>query len=61
MMNEKQLLQRIAECCEALQITQTEFGKRVLNNPAFVGNVRRGVSPRLKTVNKILTFIEENK
>jgi len=35
----------------------TEFGRAAAGDPSFVLNLRRGRSPRLATVDKVLAFI----
>lgn len=38
----------------------TEFGRFATSNPSFVLSLRRGRSPTLATVDKVLAFMREN-
>jgi len=38
----------------------TEFGRQALGDPSLVLNLRRGRSPRLKTVERVIDFIRRN-
>ncbi len=39
-------------------LSPTEFGERAVGDRKFVGDVRRGRSPRLATVDRVLAFME---
>ena len=39
-------------------MSPTEFGERAVGDRKFVGDVRRGRSPRLATVDRVLAFME---
>ena len=54
----KQFEQRIAEFLRRTKLTPSEFGERVIGDRKFCGDVRRGRSPRLTTVDRVLAFME---
>ena len=54
----KQFEQRIAEFLRRTQLTASEFGERAIGDRKFCGDLRRGRSPRLATVDRILAFME---
>lgn len=39
-------------------MSSSEFGERAVGDRKFVGDVRRGRSPRLATVERVLAFME---
>ncbi len=39
-------------------MSPSEFGERAVGDRKFVGDVRRGRSPRLATVERVLAFME---
>lgn len=41
--------------------TATAFGKAVMGDPCFVFDLRKGRSPTLAVVNKVLDFIESQR
>ena len=45
---------------ERAGIDPTSFGVNALNNPAFIGRLRLGMSPRIATVDKVLQFMQDN-
>ena len=54
----KQFEQRIAEFLRRTQLTPSEFGERAIGDRKFCGDLRRGRSPRLATVDRVLAFME---
>ena len=54
----KRFEQRIAEFLRHTQLTPTEFGERAIGDRKFCGDLRRGRSPRLVTVDRVLAFME---
>lgn len=62
MITETELLSRIEAFCKEHGMPETSFGMRVLGDFNLVEDLRTSSrSPRLKTVNKILTFIDTYK
>jgi len=59
---EADLLKRIDEFCALHNLTDTAFSVLVLNDFSFLDDVRnKARSPKLKTANKILNFMENYK
>lgn len=59
---EADLLKRIDEFCALHGMTDTKFSVLALNDFSFLEDVRnRARSPKLKTANKILKFMENYK
>lgn len=59
---EADLLKRIDEFCALHNLTDTTFSVLALNDFSFLEDVRsRARSPKLKTANKILAFMENYK
>ena len=54
----KQFEQRITEFLRRTQLTPSEFGERAIGDRKFCGDLRRGRSPRLATVDRVLAFME---
>ena len=54
----KQFEQRIAEFLRRTQVTPSEFGERAIGDRKLCGDLRRGRSPRLATVDRVLAFME---
>ena len=54
----KQFEERIAEFLRRTQLTPSEFGERAIGDRKFCGDLRRGRSPRLATVDRVLAFME---
>ncbi len=54
----KQFEERIAEFLRRTQVTPSEFGERAIGDRKFCGDLRRGRSPRLATVDRVLAFME---
>ena len=54
----KQFEQRIAEFLRRTQLTPSEFGERAIGDRKFCGDLRRGRSPRLATVDRVMAFME---
>ena len=53
------LIQEIASFCEAHEISPTAFGKRALNDPAFVTTLKRGRDVGRKTERRMRAFMAE--
>ena len=54
----EQFEERIAEFLRGTQLTPSEFGERAIGDRKFCGDVRRGRSPRLATVDRVLAFMD---
>ena len=54
----QQFEQRIAEFLRRTQLTPSEFGERAIGDRKFCGDLRRGRSPRLATVDRVMAFME---
>ena len=54
----KQFEERIAEFLRRTQLTPSEFGERAIGDRKFCGDLRRGRSPRLATVDRVMAFME---
>jgi len=52
--------QQIEEYLVAADMTASDFGRLTVGDTGFVLEVRRGRSPRLVTVDRVLTWIENN-
>lgn len=37
------------------------FGRRAINDPRFVGDLRNGREPRERTANRVIAFIEDQR
>jgi hypothetical protein len=59
MITEAELLSQIEKFCADRKLTETAFGMMVLGDFSLVDDLRtRARSPRLKTVRKIIDFME---
>lgn len=58
-MTESELLAIITEYLRVTGENPTSFGKRVLGDPNFVGDLREGRSPSLRVVRKVMTAMDE--
>lgn len=56
-----ELLSRIDDFCRRHAMAESRFGRDAINNPAFVGGLRRTppVSPTLETLNRVAAFMAE--
>ena len=54
----KQFEQRIAEFLRRTQLTPSEFGERATGDRKLCGDLQRGRSPRLPTVDRVPAFME---
>ena len=54
----KQFEKRMVAFLRRTQLTPSEFGERAIGDRKFCGDVRRGRSPTLTTVDRILAFME---
>lgn len=50
--------QRITDFLRRTRLTPSEFGERALGDRKFCGDLQRGRSPRLTTVDRVLAFME---
>lgn len=41
--------------------TPTAFGTRAMRDPKFVWNLRAGMEPRFKTIQRVMEFIQSQK
>ena len=49
----------VAAFLERTRLTPSEFGERAVGDGKFVGDVRRGRSPRLVTVDRVRAFMTD--
>ena len=54
----KQFEQRIAEFLRRTRLTPSEFGERATGDRKLCGDLQRGRSPRLPTVDRVPAFME---
>ena len=54
----KQFEEQIAEFLRRTQLTPSEFGERAIGDRKLCGDLRRGRSPRLATVDRVLAFMD---
>ena len=54
----KQFERRVAVFLRRSRLTPSEFGALAVGDPKFLGDVRRGRSPRLATADRVLAFME---
>ena len=54
----QQFEQRIAEFLRRTRLSPSEFGERAIGDRKFCGDLRRGRSPTLGTVERVLAFME---
>lgn len=59
MMTREQFVERVERHLESTGTKPSVFGKEALGDPSFVNDLRNGRSPRLDSVAKVLTFIEQ--
>lgn len=50
---------RVAAFLRRTRLSPSEFGERAVGDRKFVGDVRRGRSPRLATADRVLAFIAD--
>jgi hypothetical protein len=56
----EELLKEIAAFIEAQGMTESDFGRRALGDPSFVGDVKNnGRCPSLKTAKRVRDFMAE--
>lgn len=53
-----ELIAEIEAYCARANITQTDFGKYVLNNGNFVTRLKHGSSPTLRTIARVQRYID---
>jgi hypothetical protein len=51
-------LARIERHLEATRTKPTEFGRAAVGDPCFVLNLRRGRSPKLSTVDRVMAYLD---
>ena len=49
---------RVAAFLRRVRMSPSEFGERAVGDRNFLGDVRRGRSPRLATADRVLAFME---
>ena len=49
---------RVAAFLRRARMSPSEFGERAVGDRNFLGDLRRGRSPRLATADRVLAFIE---
>ena len=54
-----QFREQVEAFLKANRVTATDFGRQAVGDPSFVLNLRRGRSPKLVTVDKVLAFIAQ--
>ena len=54
----KEFERRMTAFLRRTRMSASEFGERAVGDRKFVGDVRRGRSPRLATVERVLAFME---
>ena len=52
------MLKEITQFCASAKMSETTFGRRAVNDPRLVGDLRRGRTLSEKTKAKISTFME---
>ena len=55
----EQFAERVEAFLRASGSKPTEFGRQAIGDASFILNLRRGRSPTLATVDKVLAYIEE--
>ena len=53
----KQFERRVAAFLRRTWLSPSEFGERAVGDRKFLGDVRRGRSPRLATADRVLAFM----
>ena len=61
MLTERDLIEAIDAHLASTGQAETSFGTEIANDPSLVADLRRGRSPRLRLVNRILEAIEAAK
>ena len=54
----EQFERHVAVFLRRSRLTPSEFGARAVGDPKFLGDVRRGRSPRLATADRVLEFMD---
>ena len=54
----EQFERHVAVFLRRSRLTPSEFGALAVGDPKFLGDVRRGRSPRLTTADRVLAFME---
>ena len=54
----KEFERRVAAFLRRTELSPSEFGARAVGDRSFLGDLRRGRSPRLATVERVLAFID---
>ena len=54
----KEFERRVTAFLRRTRLSPSEFGERAVGDRKFVGDVRRGRSPRLATVDRVLAFMK---
>ena len=51
------LLERIHNYLDETQMTESRFGRKVLNDTSFISDLRAGRSPNARTIEKVDAFL----
>lgn len=54
------LLEKIEEYIERTGTQPTVFSNHAMENPMFLQRLREGVTPRARTIERVMTFMDEN-
>ena len=52
------LLREVEKFLRASQVPATRFGREAMRDPRFVFDLRNGREPRLRTVDRVLAYLE---
>ena len=55
----KEFERRVAAFLRRTRLSPSEFGERAVGDRKFLGDVRRGRSPRLATADRVLAFMAD--
>lgn len=56
--NHEQLLATVEAFVERHGMADTRFGRDAINNPNFISGLRKGVSPTLDTLTKVMAYMK---
>jgi hypothetical protein len=54
-----QLLEQIEHYLETSNLAPSRFGRMVVGDPRFVGDLRSGRRPRAKTLKRVSAFLDQ--
>lgn len=61
MMTAAEFASEIESFLAASGLSASQFGKQAVGDPNFVGDLRRGRSPSLRTVSRVQAFMEKHR